>query len=205
MQVGDRRFHFEQARDAFWNEDISERAFKEAAAAAGRPQRYELDGYDAEGMHIIDMPTAVEGLYDEGKTAQELMEASELVIVAEWMGTVHEEPEYDLYGMDVFKPLQVWKGKEGFSQLIYCPKWQYGDRILRDGSSVVVYPPACTAIFEKNREYVLCLHIEEEKQGRPVVATLVGGRMFGAGILQNGRRYPAYNTEFHPFNGMVKP
>lgn len=208
IQIKDRRFSFQQAQDIFWNEDISMQAYNDAAKEAGKPQRYELDGYDEEGVAIIDMPTAVAGIYEHKKTAQQLIEESDLVVTAKWTGMTAFSDRRNFFGVDELEVLQVWKGNFPVQELIYCPRGQYGEKTYRDGRKVVVYQPAGIAIFEEGREYVLCLQTATDDPWRIILNRhlfmISGDRMFGVGVLEKGHVYPAYNTEYHPFYGQTK-
>lgn len=194
--IHDQWYCFQQDEDAIWHEKDSVDAYKKSAQYRKiklLPQ-YKIDGYDSEVSHIDGSDGIPMGITWQGRSRQEIIDASDLLVVATSAGMIHEdeypyELEYRYCNFESFQVQEVLKGSCD-DNLLYVYQ-EYGER---SNGTQILYPPAEDPLYEKGKTYLLCL---KKKEGEGYYQMTAG--IFSSGIVQGDRVYPRYNTEYHPF------
>ena len=214
VQVDGTWYEYEQSDEQYWNGEKTVKAFNQAASMAGKKARkqYEIDGYDSEMQRkVFDayfQPGTI-GPYDS--TAEELMDESEIVVLAElssYEERIRGHVERGREVVPVVTVKEVLKGDNVPETLPIICEESIAPRvyIMEDESGVekrvALYVGREQPPLQEGELYLLCLqkpgegpYNNEYYEG----CYQVVGDICGTAKVIDGVTYPRYNTEYHPF------
>lgn len=194
-------YTFYQNEETIWNEERSQEAFKKSANRQGikLTPRYEADGFMGETIHSVGEVYLPKGLEWQGKSAEQILLASELVVIATSTGLITKdaypyECQFSFCNFESFEVKEILKGTVQEDELYMYQ--QYGPI-----ENLVFYPPSEDPFYQKGHTYLLCLQKGPDLAGEASYEPTAG--IFSTAVEQNGWVYPRYNTEYHPFAGIA--
>lgn len=199
-------YTFYQTGETTWNSLVLKQIFDKLAAQQNVEviPDYEWNGYDAE-IHDIEGSNGFPiGSQYYDANAKEAIDAADTVIV----GTFVELLPYD---KDTYVPLsskqmvkieEVLKGDVQVNDVIPIYN-RFFVMEMEDGSLHVNETHTYDPPLEEGQRYLFCLVYEEGwgTKDKPYGIYRIPFGVYGSAVIAEGKTYPRFNTEYHPFYG----